>query len=457
MKITVNQNDSITESEVIVNCGKIDLRIRGLIDTIRQYTLTISGELEGSVYQVPLETVIYLDSVDKRTFFYNRYQIFRSHKSLAEMEALLKDAGFVRISKNCIVNLALVRRIMPYGDRKLRVVMAGGEYLEVGRAYRGGLLERLRQTEITLESRNESSLLEHGEEPSCPERAIRNLGQVLIFHAVPRRVAVLSYGIAELVCALGAEDTLIAVAPAEDLLEHTSVRYRTILERLPVLRHCGDGVPTTEELNSLEPELVICGWYYPQMIGKEARRKVDFPYFITESTAPEKAGLEQLYQDILNLGRIFRAEDKAIALTEQMRQRIAVLTRRLYRRKAVRVFVYDGQQYEPFTAGRGTLEHALIAVSGGENVFGSREGSYFAVSWAEVAKKAPEVIVFHDYLDSMTLEEKIHYLKSRPELRDVPAIRQNRFVSLTLTEVFPGIQCAGAVEKMIRVFHPDAL
>ena len=132
MKITVNQNDSITESEVIVNCGKIDLRIRGLIDTIRQYTLTISGELEGSVYQVPLETVIYLDSVDKRTFFYNRYQIFRSHKSLAEMEALLKDAGFVRISKNCIVNLALVRRIMPYGDRKLRVVMAGGEYLEVG-------------------------------------------------------------------------------------------------------------------------------------------------------------------------------------------------------------------------------------------------------------------------------------------------------------------------------------
>lgn len=457
MKLTVNQNEAITESEVIVNCGRIDDRIRGLIDTIRQYTCTLSGELDGSIYQVPLETVIYIDSVEKRTFFYDRFRIFRTEKSLSALETLLQDMRFLRISKNCVINLALVQRILPYGDRKLRVVMLGGECLEVGRTYRNTLLECLRQTEITPErGSGNADPVSDSSKIDCTQRAVRNAGNVLTFHHLPQRVVALSYGAAEIICALGREDTLTAIAMAEDLPSHTSFRYRSTLERIPTLRHCGDGVPTMEELRSLEPDLVICNWYYPRMIG-ELISESSFPFYVTESTIPEKAGLEQMYQDILKLGRIFRAEDQAIALIEQTRQRITVLTRRLFRRKPMRVFVYDGQQYRPFTTGRGTLEHDLISIAGGENVFGYLEGSYQAVSWSDVAKQAPELILLHDYQDSMTVKEKMNYLKSQPELRNVPAIRQERFVSLTLTEVFPGIQCAKAVEKLVRAFHPDTL
>lgn len=458
MKLTVNQNEAITESEVIINCGRIDGHIRGMIDTIRQYTRTLSGELDGSIHQVPLETVIYIDSVEKRTFFYDRFRIFRTEKSLCALEALLKDVHFLRVSKNCIINLALVQRVLPYGDRKLRVVMLGGECLEVGRAYRNALLERLRQTEITLErgSVNTYPILDSSK-IDCTERAVRNDGTVLTFHSLPQRVAALSYGVAEIICALGREDALIAIATAEDLPSHTCIRYRSVLERTPLLRHCDDGVPTIEELSSLEPDLVICNWYYRQMIGKGMRTECGFPFYVIESTIPEKAGLERMYQDILNLGRIFRAEDRAIALVEQTRQRITVLTRRLFKRNPVRVFVYDGQQYKPYTTGRGTLEHELISVAGGENVFGHLEGSYQAVSWSEVAEQTPEIIILHDYQDSMTTKEKIACLKCQPELRNVPAVCQDRFVSLTLTEVFPGIQCAKAVEKLVRAFHPDTL
>ncbi len=458
MKLTVNQNDAIGEAEVIVNCERIDGRIKGLIDTIRQYTITLPGELDGSVYQVPLETVIYIDSVEKRTFFYDRFRIFRSEKSLSAMQALLKDAHFLRISKNCIINLAQLERIIPYGDRKIRAVMAGGECLEVGRAYRGELLARLRQTELAPErAGTDSGAAWGGEEAGCASRAVWNAGQVLSFHAAPQRVIALSYGIAELVCALGAEKALIAIAPAEEVLEHTAIRYRPALEQIPLLHYCGDGVPAMEQLHALAPDLVLCGWCYPKMMGEEAKKASGLCFYTMQSSVPERAGLERLYQDILNLGRIFRAEDRAAALTGQLRQRITVLTRRLFRRKRVRVFVYDGQQYQPFTTGKGTLEHALLCAAGGENVFGHLDGSYQAVSWAAVAQAQPEVIVLHDYLDSMTLDEKINCLKSRPELRGVPAVRDERFVSLSLTEVFPGVQCAGAVEKMIRAFHPDAL
>lgn len=414
--------------------------------------------MDGSIYQVPVESVIYIDSVDRRTFLYDRFRIFRIDKSLAEIDAMLKDAYFLRISKNCIINLTMVQRVNPYGDRKARVVMAGGESLEVGRAYRSVLLEKLRQREIIPEDDISGPVLEREHENvDCMERAVRNVGEMLIFHAAPRRVIALSYGAAELVCALGAEDSLIAAAPAEDILEHTSVRYRSVLAQLPVIHHCGSGVPAIDELKAMEPDLIICSWYYPQMVGSDLREQTGLPLFMMESTIPEKAGIECMYQDILNLGRIFHTEDRAIAMVEEMRRRTAVLTRRLFRKKPVRVFVYDGQQYKPFTSGKGTLEHELISLAGGENVFGQLEASYHAVSWKEIAKAQPEVILLHDYSDSMTQEEKIEFLKQQPELQDVPAIRQNRFISLSLMEVFPGIQCVGAIEKMIRAFHPDAL
>lgn len=90
-------------------------------------------------------------------------------------------------------------------------------------------------------------------------------------------------------------------------------------------------------------------------------------------------------------------------------------------------------------------------------MFGDIHGVYGSVTWRQVAEANPDVIIIHDYQDSMTAEKKITCLKKVPELRDVPAIRQERFVILSLLEVFPGIQTAKAVDKMIRAFHPNAL
>lgn len=458
MKLTVNQNEGFEEPEVILNCRNIDGRISGLIDMIRQYTQTLEGELDGAVYQVPLEKVIYIESVEKRTFFYDRFRIFASAKTLTAMEKELEHANFLRISKNCVANLALIDRVIPYGDRKARIVMTSGECLEVGRSYRNALLVRLRQSGISTEKKDvkigaEGKIRMDDEK----ERAVRNAGKVLAFQNVPQRVIALSYGAAELLCALGAEDALIAIAPAEEIPEHITERYRKILGCVPVLNNRGDGVPDLEELCALTPDLVIGSWYYLRMMEEGLRKPGNASLFIWESTLPKKAGIEQLYQDILNLGKIFRAEDRAVALVEKSRKKMAALTRQLEKCRQVRVFVYDSKQFEPVTTGKGTLEHDLIKAAGGRNVFGHLEEAYRSVSWGAVAQAQPEVFVIHDYPDSMTLQEKMDYLQNRPELKTVPAVLHRRFVALALSEIFPGIQCAAAVEKMIRAFHPDVI
>lgn len=456
MKLTINQNAAIGETEVIINCAELDPRVRSLADYIRQYSVTLPGEIDGTVYFVPLETVIYIDSVDKRTFFYDRSRIFRSRNTLSELMEKLRNTQFFRISKNCIVNLALVRSVRSGGEHRLELTMANGERLIAGRAYQKQLRQRLMS--FHGEAAREPAAEADGAPPAySAERSVLNGGRMVCFPTAPRRAAALSYGAAELLCALGAEDCLAAIAPAEDVLGHVLPQYRDALARVPLLQHRGDGIPTAEELRALEIDLVLCSWYFPQLLEPGERDALGARTYMMESTAPEKAGMEQLYRDILNLGRIFRAEDKAIALVEQTRSRVTALTRRVSRKKPARVFVYDGGEARPLTALRGTLENDLISLAGGANVFGGMEGSYGPVTWRQAADAAPEVILLHDYPDSMDLDGKIAYLKSRPEMREVPAVRQERFVTLSLLEVFPGVQNAAAVEKMLRAFHPGAL
>lgn len=454
MKLTINQNSGIGEAEVIINCAEVDQRIRNLADFIRQYSCSLEGEIDGMLYYVPLDRILYIDSVDRRTFLYDPHSVYRSRHTLAELEERLESTLFTRISKNCIVNIAYLRCIRPLSNHRLEAVMANGEHLIVGRAYGQALRRRLEQ----FSGAPASSYGEMEEAASRQAgRSILNAGRVMSFARAPRRVVALSFGAAELMCALGQAERLVAIAPAEDTLAHVLPEYQPMLAQVPLIHNQGNGVPGEAELRMLDADLVICSWFFPQLLPAEARDRCGFPMYITESTLPQQATLETLYRDVLNLGRIFRAEDRAIALVERMRSRISALTRGLLRKPPVRAFVYDGRESRPCTALGGTLETDLIAWACGRNVFADQRGTYKRIEWAQVAEANPEVIVLHDYADHMSAAQKIAVLNERPELRVVPAIRDQRFAVVSLLEVFPGVQCVNTVEKLVRAFHPDEL
>lgn len=167
--------------------------------------------------------------------------------------------------------------------------------------------------------------------------------------------------------------------------------------------------------------------------------------------------MESVYRDILNYGRIFRAEDRAIKLVELLRKQVACLTRLIPYAKPVRVFVFDSGEASPRTSMKYALENHLITIAGGENIFGDIPRVYGTVTWKEVADSSPDVIIIHDYIDNMNTEQKIAFLRNKEELKDIPAMKNNRFVKLSQLEIFPGVQNVSAVEKLIRAFHDNIL
>ena len=91
MKVKINQDKTMSEIEIIVNCPAVDARVRNLLDALRQCAVSLTGMAEDMTVCVPLHTILYIESINRKTFFYDENRVFRCRDSLTALEALLEQ------------------------------------------------------------------------------------------------------------------------------------------------------------------------------------------------------------------------------------------------------------------------------------------------------------------------------------------------------------------------------
>ena len=79
--------------------------------------------------------VLYFESVDNRTFLYTEDAVMEVRQRLYELEMILSEKDFIRISKSQIVNINKIRALRPELNRTLLATMCNGEQLRVSRKY----------------------------------------------------------------------------------------------------------------------------------------------------------------------------------------------------------------------------------------------------------------------------------------------------------------------------------
>lgn len=143
MKISINIDPSLNDTEIVVNCSSLTPETENLIAALRimdsQITV-IKGE-ESIILEI--SKIAYIESVDRKTFVYTDSEYFESKLKLYEMEERLCGSGFLRISKSCLVRLRYIRSIKTEFDRKLRITLENGEQMIVSRQYANELKKRL--------------------------------------------------------------------------------------------------------------------------------------------------------------------------------------------------------------------------------------------------------------------------------------------------------------------------
>lgn len=317
--------------------------------------------------------------------------------------------------------------------------------------------------EVTVETSAEEDSAKSENEGTDKENAsvvIDNMGVKSKYDEIPERVVVLGYDAAELMVMLGLEDKIIALAPSMYRPEDMKPEYYKKIKDVPVLEDGkAPGVPTFETIISQEPDFVY-GTFYSFSSDSagalEDYQKQNINCYATEGTFLPNADIDTIYNDFLNIGKIFRIEEKAEAFVEDMKQRIRDVDNKLKDLTSKKVFVYDVQVKSGImTAGGSGYQNNLILHAKADNIFADISEEFHTASIEDILDRNPDFIIFTEYYEQGEADGKIKHLESLKELKDVEAIKNKNYITISGYRYFPGTQCVEAIEELAQSIHGD--
>ncbi len=144
LKLTIHKDPKASETEITITCPEVDERLEQLIKHIKQYSYTFRAKLDSEMCLITAEKIYYIDSIDSKTFLYSAQNVYISSESLSELENKLVDSTFIRISKNCILNISYLESVHPLCNHRLEALLLNGEKLIITRHYIQNLKEKIK-------------------------------------------------------------------------------------------------------------------------------------------------------------------------------------------------------------------------------------------------------------------------------------------------------------------------
>ena len=135
MKITIETDKNITETEIHIKCSQIDESLKEIIASLSLDDCKFVGYLDNEAYFVSLNEILYFEVVDGGTFFYTNGKIYESVLKLYKIEESIQNTSFARISKTVVANLRKMTSIKKAEHSRLVATMVSVEKLVVSRQY----------------------------------------------------------------------------------------------------------------------------------------------------------------------------------------------------------------------------------------------------------------------------------------------------------------------------------
>jgi DNA-binding LytR/AlgR family response regulator len=84
---------------------------------------------------IAYENILYFEGADNYVYSYTKGDKYRIKSKLYELEKVLYQHGFIRISKSILVNIMHIAEIIPWFNAKLLLKLKNSTELEVSRNY----------------------------------------------------------------------------------------------------------------------------------------------------------------------------------------------------------------------------------------------------------------------------------------------------------------------------------
>lgn len=118
-----------------IRCHEVTEQVREIVTFVKSRQGQLTGVIEGKQYEVPVIDVYYVEAVDNKVFLYSVRQVYETKQKLYELEEILKEKYFLRVSKSLLLNLMKVKSIKPALNGRFTAVLQSGEEIMISRKY----------------------------------------------------------------------------------------------------------------------------------------------------------------------------------------------------------------------------------------------------------------------------------------------------------------------------------
>lgn len=242
--------------------------------------------------------------------------------------------------------------------------------------------------------------------------------------------------------ALGAADQVVGVGGLGEAADTLSTVYgKDEVDGLPVV---SDDYPSFENVIAKTPDVVFSGWGYgwddKTNLTPDGLARHDISGYTLSESCRQGSGDQRgamppwkaLFTDLTNLGRITGNQQQAEDATKNIKQRLEALRSAPQADDEPTVFLFDSGTKDVFSSGSFGGPQAIIEAAGGRNALEDVDDTWTSVSWERVASAEPDFIAFVDY-GGQTFGEKVELLRSNPATKDLPAVKQERFLNIPIS------------------------
>ncbi|GAA1287327.1 ABC transporter substrate-binding protein [Saccharothrix xinjiangensis] len=293
---------------------------------------------------------------------------------------------------------------------------------------------------------------------------VENCGRQVTFEKAPSRVFLGFQPAAELFFDLGLGERAVAqIKPIDTPLPEQAADFDRVPDESPDAY-----VPVgKEEMFGLRPDMLFAyvnseyggpEHLAPGLATVEDFQSIGAQVYALVCPGENPVQIAFTYRALTDLGRIFDVEDRAKAMIDGMKARIAEVQKRVAGRTPVPVLYYYGGEGPIRTGSRDAFVNEVIGLAGGVNVFGDVGGGrrgFLQVSLEQVAATNPAVFLVGASANSdKDLEDRTDYLyRMFPGMQ---ASKDKRFTVTYDSANTPGVRFVDTIERLARTLHPDA-
>jgi len=245
----------------------------------------------------------------------------------------------------------------------------------------------------------------------------------------PERIVSMAPSATEILFAVGAGDSVIAVTDYCDYPPEVKEKK----DNGEIKSIGGYSTPSLEKIVDLEPDLIVSAHGNPSellywLVDTNVHPGIEYPVY-----AQHPGNIEEIFAHMEIIGVLTKSDETASSLVAELKddlQEIEEKTESLEEGQRPRVYYAMGSIL--YTPGKGTFQHEVIEMAGGENIAAKYLSSWGVFSIEKLIDEDPQVILYSGHGSESIVPDQI---KSDERLSTVDAVKNDRIYQINEGEI----------------------